>query len=207
MPVRLEQIGHSFQPEEWLFRNLNVALDQGTVIALVGPSGSGKSTLLSIIAGITKPSEGQVTGVRGRACWVLQNPYGSPKRTALDHVALPLLGAGQTRAMAEEGAHELLVRFGLAHVALREFQALSGGEAQRLMLARAIAARPALLLVDEPTAQLDRATAASVNRSIMQLATPEIVVVVATHDERTRDACTNALDLGNCPQAEVRPGH
>ena len=89
----------------------------------------------------------------------------------------------------------LLAQFELAHVARHQFRSLSGGEAQRLMLARAVAAAPQLLLIDEPTAQLDVVTAEKVNTAIGSMAAPERIILVATHDPRTRDSCTGLLDL------------
>ncbi|WP_431245417.1 ABC transporter ATP-binding protein [Leifsonia xyli] len=197
MRVNLVGVGHRFAPDlPWLFRDHNHSLESGRVYALVGPSGSGKSTLLSIIAGWLSPSEGAVDVPPGRRIgWVFQNPHGVPRRTARDHVALPLLATGASPAEADAGADGLLDRFGLSAVADRPFRQLSGGEAQRLMLARGIAAKPDLLLVDEPTAQLDHLTSGTVNRGIAQLATDGTIVVVATHDTGTRDACTDVIQL------------
>jgi ABC-type lipoprotein export system ATPase subunit len=129
--------------------------------------------------------------------WVLQNPHGVARRTALDHVVLPLLARGRTRRDAETQAEAILDRFALAAVADRQFRALSGGEAQRLMLARAVATAADLLLVDEPTAQLDLTTAATVNAVLAGIAQDDAIVVVATHDPHTRDACTRVLDLAD----------
>lgn len=87
-------------------------------------------------------------------------------------------------------------RFGLDRVANHRFSDLSGGEAQRLMLARAFVSHPSLMLVDEPTAQLDMHTAATVSDALMRIAQADtIVVVVSTHDPRTRDVCTDIIDL------------
>ena len=96
---------------------------------------------------------------------------------------------------ADADAKGLLKRFGLGEVAGQQFRRLSGGEAQRLMLARAIAARPQLLLIDEPTAQLDPSTAREVNHAISRLISPETIIVIATHDPETRDSCTDHVDL------------
>ncbi|WP_423923316.1 ATP-binding cassette domain-containing protein [Frigoribacterium sp. 2-23] len=196
MPVILSAVGHGFTDRP-LFSGVDARLDPGRVYSLSGPSGSGKSTLLGIIAGWTAPREGSVehidvTGIG----WVFQNPYGVSRRTALDHVALPFLARGDRRLDAEARADDLLVQFGLGHTRDRAFSALSGGEAQRLMLARGIAAEPDLLLVDEPTAQLDVHAATTVNSVLGELARQGTIVVVATHDPRTRDACTDHLDLG-----------
>lgn len=196
MPVTAHRLGHRFGDHPWLFRGIDLRLDPGRVYALTGPSGSGKSTLLAILAGWVRPSEGEVTStVTGRTSWVFQNPHGAPRRTALDHVALPLLARGMSTTEADRRATELIARVGLSAQVDRPFHVLSGGEAQRLMLARGMAAAPGLLLVDEPTAQLDTATGAEVNHAISVLATSGTVIVVATHDERTRAACTDHLDL------------
>lgn len=198
MQMSLVRLGHRFAEGPWLFRELSTELRAGHVYALTGPSGSGKSTLLSLLAGWEKPTEGRIERIDdGRVGWVFQNPHGIPRRTAVDHVAFPLLTQGLDVPQADKEARELLSRFGLAAVAERPFRALSGGEAQRLMLARGIAARPALFLVDEPTAQLDLRTADEVNTALARLATANTIVVVATHDDRTRDACTDHIDLRN----------
>jgi ABC-type lipoprotein export system ATPase subunit len=194
--VLLDDVGHRFGRQPFLFRGVSATLLPDRVYALVGPSGSGKSTLLSLLAGWLDPTEGRVvrTGV-SRVGWVFQNPHGVARRTALDHVVLPLLVQGVARRRARERGRDLLATFGLGDAADRAFAALSSGEAQRLMLARGIAARPELFLVDEPTAQLDAATAAQVSSTLTGLARSGTVVVVATHDAHTRAACTDTLDL------------
>lgn len=197
MSVTLRGVGHTWSAGAPLFEDLDVTFESGRVWALVGPSGSGKSTLLSVLAGMQTPSSGTVERAQGeRVVWVFQNPFGVAGRTALDHVALPRLAAGSSRRRADEDALALLDRFGLGSRAHARFSELSGGEAQRLMLARAVAARPGVMLVDEPTAQLDRLTAAEVNRTIGELAAEGAAVVVATHDHDTRAACDDVLDLG-----------
>jgi len=196
--VVLSGLGHRFPGTAWLFRGLDDALAPGEVVGLVGPSGSGKSTLLSIIAGWLAPTAGTVRreGIE-HTSWVFQNPHGVARRTALDHVALPLLAGGLSRSRAEARAHDVLAKFDLTDAAGRPFRDLSGGEAQRLMLARALAVGAGLLLVDEPTAQLDLATAATVNDVLARTASDGAIVVIATHDEHTREACTRIIDLGN----------
>ncbi len=196
MQVNLDAVGHRFGGGPWLFHGLTETLLPAHVYAVTGPSGSGKSTLLSLLAGWVRPAQGRIRSVGvDRVGWVFQNPHGVPGRTARDHVTLPLLARGLPPGPADEEAGNLLDRFGLVHVADQPFRSLSGGEAQRLMLARGLAARPGLFLVDEPTAQLDLATGAEVNRALQQVATAGTIVVVATHDSRTRDACTDHLDL------------
>ncbi|MEY9952300.1 ABC transporter ATP-binding protein [Leifsonia sp. EB34] len=195
MPVTFSGVTHSFDPGSPLFRPISHTFDAGTITGVVGPSGCGKSTLLAIAAGMIRPTAGSVTRPEGRSVWVFQNPHGVARRSALDHVSLPLLAGGRTRRAADEEARRLLADFGLADRAAVPFSALSGGEAQRLMLARAVAARPQLLLVDEPTAQLDRPMAAHVNAVVAGLARSGTAVVIATHDADTRRACDQVLEL------------
>ncbi|WEV53055.1 ABC transporter ATP-binding protein [Bifidobacterium sp. ESL0704] len=191
-----QHLGHRFGDGPWLFRNLDFVLRPGEAVGLCGPSGSGKSTLLSIVAGFAKPAEGSVerrnvSSVR----WVFQNPHGMPRRSALDHVVQPLLGRGYEREQAVDIAMGIMATFHLANLADRQFRELSGGEAQRLMLARAVASKPGLLLVDEPTAQLDQRTASDVDATLTGLATGDTIVVIATHDPNTRAACSRVIDL------------
>lgn len=198
MQVTTHDLSHHFEGHPELFSGMSVTFDPGHVYALVGPSGSGKSTLLGILAGWTTPTGGTVERTEIDAVsWVFQNPHGVSRRTALDHVVLPLLAQGHRRRTAEPLAQDFLARFDLAYAEDRLFRELSGGEAQRLMLARAIAVAPQLLLVDEPTAQLDLHTAASVSDALGAIADGNTIVVVATHDHRTRDACTDVIDLGD----------
>ena len=197
MPVTLDAVGHAWPNGTVLFQDVDRVFAEGTVTGVVGPSGSGKSTLLAILAGMLRPSHGTVVRPEGcRPLWVFQNPYGVARRRVLDHVALPFLAAGADRRTADAHALEVLDRFRLGHRAHARYAELSGGEAQRLVLARGIASGPDLMLVDEPTAQLDRVTAAEVNDAIGALAASGTVVVVATHDDDTRDACGSVLDLG-----------
>lgn len=201
--VLLHDVGHSFHASraghdgaDMLFHGLTRRLDAGHVYALIGPSGSGKSTLLSIIAGWIAPLEGSVERLHCEQLhWVQQNPHGVAYRSALDHVALPFIARGEPRETANRHALALLAAFGLESLAVRRFCDLSGGEAQRLMLARGIATASQLLLVDEPTAQLDRHTAMEVNDHLHALSQAGVIVVIATHDPDTRDACTDVIDL------------
>lgn len=194
--VRGTGLSHRFGANPALFTDLDLELHPGQVVGLCGPSGSGKSTLLSIIAGWERPTGGTLDRANiTRTCWVFQNPHGVPQRTAIDHVVLPLLAGHLSRSQAEDRALAILSQFNLVPVAGRPFRDLSGGEAQRLMLARAVARAPDLLLVDEPTAQLDQHTAATVNQTLAHVAQDNSIVVIATHDQATRAACTNVIDL------------
>lgn len=193
----LQEIGHRWSDGPPLFEGISALLLPGNVTALTGPSGSGKSTLLSIVAGWLVPTSGQIHRIRViQTHWVFQNPYGQPRRKTRDHVSYPFLARGSGRTEADREASELLGRFGLEDRGNQPFANLSGGEAQRLMLARAVATRPDLLLVDEPTAQLDRAAARTVNGVLAGLADAGAIVVVASHDADTIRACHDSIDLG-----------
>ncbi|MDN5558752.1 MAG: ATP-binding cassette domain-containing protein [Ruaniaceae bacterium] len=197
MRLTVAGVGHQFGDQPFLFRDLSAELISGRSYAVTGPSGSGKTTLLAILAGMISPSIGVVE--RPPACrfgWVFQNPHGVHQRSALDHVSLPFISRGLTRRAADSHAMELMEDFGLSHRARARFSELSGGEAQRLLLARGVAAAPDVLLVDEPTAQLDAVTSLGVNEALRATAGRDTVVVVATHDEGTRRACTDHIDLG-----------
>jgi len=198
MHVDFEDLGHRFGAHPFLFKGMNLTLLPGNTYAIIGPSGSGKSTLLGIIAGWIKPSTGKAirTGIE-RTSWVFQNPHGVPRRTALDHVVLPYLARGFTRDKAEVVARAQLATFELSEKASDPFENLSGGEAQRLMLARGLAANPQLLLVDEPTAQLDIHTADSVNHAISAIRAEGTIVVVATHDAQTARSCNAIVDMSD----------
>ena len=189
-------LGHQFPGQPALFADVSFELRPGALYGLVGPSGSGKSTLLSILSGGLRPSAGSIeaTGV-DRIGWIMQNPVGAPRRTALDQVVVPLLARGISRDEAEPRARELLDRFELAHVEAREFRRLSGGEAQRMCLARAAASDYDAILIDEPTAQLDRDTAHTIGEVIREMVSQERIVVLATHDELLRSRCDQVIQL------------
>lgn len=197
MRLDVESLAFGFSEEQMLFTDLSFTASGGELVAITGPSGSGKSTLLSIIAGWVSPVSGTVTSSRGaRVTWVFQNPVGVARRTALDHVVLPMLARGSGREAANLEALEVLERFSLVDASDRKFEELSGGQAQRLMLARAVATRPNILLIDEPTAQLDPMSSATVARSIGQVVQDDCIAIVATHDPLLAEQAGRVISLG-----------
>jgi lipoprotein-releasing system ATP-binding protein len=195
--VDLDRLGHRFGvTEPWLFRDLSTRLSAGTVTAVVGPSGTGKSTLLSILAGTIQPAEGRISfDVARSTARVSQSAHGVPGRAVIDHITLPFLARGSSRADAEVRASDIAEAFGLRGLVDRPYQQLSGGEAQRLMLARAVAMNANLILADEPTASLDASSATGVISVLQQLAGGGATVIVATHDSRARGVCDATIDL------------
>jgi predicted ABC-type transport system involved in lysophospholipase L1 biosynthesis ATPase subunit len=161
-------------------------------IALVGPSGSGKSTLLHLMAGLDSPTVGTVEwpaiGPRaalrpGPVAVIFQGPSLLPPLTVRENVALPLVLGGAADAEARAGADAALAGLALEALAEKLPDEISGGQAQRVAVARALAGRPRLILADEPTGQLDRANAVAVTDLLLAAAEHGgAALVVATHD-------------------------
>jgi putative ABC transport system ATP-binding protein len=161
-------------------------------VALTGPSGSGKSTLLHLLAGLDMPTGGTIAwpgldgspeGRPGLIGMVFQGPSLLPPLDVTENVALPLLLAGCQEAQARERAAAALHDVGLDELAARLPEELSGGQAQRVAVARALASRPRVILADEPTGQLDSAHAAQVAGLLLEAATLlGAALVLSTHD-------------------------
>ncbi len=167
-------------------------IGSGARIALVGPSGSGKTTLLHILGGLDKPTSGRIEWpglgpfeeLRPRNIgFVFQSPSLFPALTAAQNVSLPMILAG-AQDVAERTAASILEAFGLGELADKLPEELSGGQAQRVAMARALAIRPKLILADEPTGQLDSVTAQLFFDTVLErIENTESALVVATHDE------------------------
>lgn len=164
----------------------------GDRIALVGPSGSGKSTLLHLLAGLDDPTVGSITwpalGDRaslrpGPVGVVFQGPSLLPPLDVFENVALPLLLLGADWETAAVGARGALARLGLEELAAKLPEELSGGQAQRVAVARVLAGAPRLILADEPTGQLDHVSGAQVIDVLIDAAVAtSAALVVSTHD-------------------------
>jgi len=184
----------------------------GETLAIVGASGSGKTTLLQILGGLDRPSGGRVRiagqdmaslseaqrgALRNRALgFVYQFHHLLPDFSAIENVVLPQLVRDATRAEAQQRAESLLGVLGLAERLTHRPSKLSGGEQQRVAVARALANRPALVLADEPTGNLDEATADIVFAEFLRLVRDEgSAALVATHNERIAAKMDRALRL------------
>ena len=184
-------------------KDVNMHVASGEVVGLVGPSGSGKSTLLKCLGAIIEPTSGRMTlGQeiiyddgwkisdlrtlrRDKIGFVFQAPYLIPFLDVADNVALLPMLAGQTNAVARARAHELLDALEVGHRAQAQPSQLSGGEQQRVSIARALANRPPVILADEPTAPLDSERALGVMRILNQMALQyHAAIIVVTHDEK-----------------------
>ncbi|MEE8451037.1 MAG: ABC transporter ATP-binding protein [Thermoguttaceae bacterium] len=181
-------------------------------LAIVGPSGSGKSTLLSIIGTLERPTAGRVlldgqdlaelgerdlAALRNRRIgFVFQEHHLLPQCSVLENVLIPTVADGPTTAESLDRAKMLLDRVGLSDRSDHRPGELSGGERQRTALARALINRPALLLADEPTGNLDRTTAADVGQLLLQLQQQEqMMLIIVTHSERLAAMMGRQLEL------------
>jgi tungstate transport system ATP-binding protein len=164
--------------------DINLHIEQGERVALIGANGCGKSTLLRLLHGLVQPSSGalQRDDSVGHAM-VFQRPY-LMRTTAQNNVALGLWLRGQGWTAAQRAAADALQRFGLAEQALRPARKLSGGQQQRVALARAWALQPRVLLLDEPTSSLDPHAKREVEALIQQIAVrdPAMTLVFASHN-------------------------
>lgn len=191
---------------------LNLSLAAGERVAILGPSGSGKSTLLHCLAGLDDPDRGSVevaghrlTGVGSETRAALRSRYMGfvyqshhllPEFSAVENVAMPLRISGAGRRDAEAQAAALLGRVGLAERLDHRPSALSGGERQRVAVARALVNRPAVILADEPTGNLDRDNAERIFELLVELSeASNTAMLVVTHDLSLCDRMHRSVEL------------
>jgi len=181
-------------------RGVSLTVEAGEYVAIVGPSGCGKSTLLQLAGGLDAPTSGtiELMGTRldalsdraltrlrlERLGFVFQRFHLLPVLTAAENIELPMAEAGVSRGERRARAAELLGYVGLAHRVRHRATELSGGEMQRVAIARALANRPALVLADEPTGELDAATGREILTLFRRLNRDGMTLLVVTHDER-----------------------
>lgn len=229
--MRIELIGlsKSFSRGVIVLKPLDFCADVST-LAIIGPSGDGKSTLLRILGGLLSPTAGrlivdheEVTGEEGvllthrrRIGFVFQQGGLFKHMTAMQNITVPLIKVhGLTQGAAEARGMELLTRFGLGRAADKKPAALSGGEQQRIAIARAIAPKPKMLLLDEPTSALDPEYTTEVLDMINELKQEGMDFIIVTHEMGfARSACEKAaflyagqlLEYGDSEQLFANPG-
>jgi lipoprotein-releasing system ATP-binding protein len=215
LPLRLDRVTRIYKQagrELVVFRDISLALQPGEVVALVGQSGAGKSSLLHIAGLLEAPTSGEVT-IEGEAAsqlperrrteirrnalgFVYQFHHLLPEFTAEENVAMPRRIAGASREEAAAEAKRLLGLVGLAERMDHRPAQLSGGEQQRVAMARALANRPRVLLADEPTGNLDTRTADGVFEMLIQLVRSEgLSALIATHNYELSNKMDRTLQL------------
>ena len=184
-------------------KDVNMKVAPGEVVGLIGPSGSGKSTLLKCLGAVIEPTSGKMmlgdktiynnkwhvkdlrALRRDKIGFVFQAPYLIPFLDVTDNVALPSMLAGKTNKQARKHALELLTELDVAHRAKAIPSELSGGEQQRVAIARGLINHPPVILADEPTAPLDSERALAVIKILNEMAQKfETAIIVVTHDEK-----------------------
>lgn len=218
LAISCRQLCKSFQQGDQSIRvldDLEFSLSAGEMVAILGQSGSGKSTLLNLIGGLDDPDSGEIW-IRGERIdalnedqraelrnrhlgFVYQFHHLLPEFSALENVMMPLLmRSGKKLRDCRESATRLLEEVGLGHRLEHRPAALSGGERQRVAIARALSTSPACVLMDEPTGNLDSATAENVISLMMQLRlSVDTAFVIVTHDRQLADQMDSTYELSS----------
>ena len=181
-----------------VLRGVTFAANAGESIAITGASGSGKSTLLHLLGGLETPDHGSITldGHRKEIGFIFQFHYLLPDLSAVENVALPLLIARWKKRRAFDRALELLRKTGLGDRAEHPIAHLSGGEQQRVAVARALITEPKLLLADEPTGNLDDAISEQIGQTLIDYAHEHsAITITATHSASLAGMCDRSLRL------------
>jgi putative ABC transport system ATP-binding protein len=202
---------HPGSPPVVALRSVTVSIGPGEFVAITGPSGSGKSTLLAIAGTLERPTSGTVrvagdavqdlpdhslSGIRATAIgFVFQQFFLIPTLTTLDNVATGLLYRGMPAAQRRRAAAQALEQVGLAHRAHHRPGELSGGECQRAAIARALVGKPAVILADEPTGNLDTTSGAGIIALLTSLNAGGTSIVVVTHNPEIADAVPRTIRL------------
>jgi cell division transport system ATP-binding protein len=208
--IEFQTVSKKYSPDAYALRDVTLNIAKGELVYLAGPSGAGKSTLLKMIAAIERPSVGRVIVngheisnlkrasvpfLRRNLGLIFQQQRLLNDRNILANVMLSLLVTGAAPAQAEQRARAALDKVGLLDRARAYPLELSGGEQQRVAVARAIVNRPQIILADEPTANLDRAAADKVLDALRAFHSVGVTCMISTHDEQVLDSAARVIRL------------
>ena len=208
--IEFQSVSKQYSHDAYALRDVSLNIAKGELVYLAGPSGAGMSTLMKMVAAVERPSSGKVL-VNGQDIGRI-NKAGIPflrrnlglifqqqrllnDRHILANVMLPLLVTGAQKGQAEQRARAALDKVGLADRAKAMPLELSGGEQQRVAVARAIVNRPQIILADEPTANLDRVAADKVIDALRAFHAAGVTCVISTHDEQVLDTAGRVIRL------------
>jgi len=212
--ISFDRVSLEYQPERFALQDVTFSLEPGSFTYLTGHSGAGKSSLLKLIAQLERPTVGeifagsirysqlrkrQIPALRQQMGIIFQDNQLLNDRTVFDNVAFPLIIGGYKFADIEKRVNAALTKVGLIDKAADQPLSLSGGEQQRVGIARAVVARPKILLADEPTGNLDAEISAEIMQLLMQFNASGVTVLIATHDE-------GLLNTFNFPRLILKQG-
>ncbi|MEO7495580.1 MAG: ATP-binding cassette domain-containing protein [Massilia sp.] len=208
--IEFQSVTKQYSADATALRAMSLGVAKGELVYLAGPSGAGKSTILKLIAAMERPTSGSVLVngqdigklrksslpfLRRNLGLIFQQQRLLTDRNVLANTMLPLLVTGAARAEAEQRARAALDKVGLLDRAGAHPLELSGGEQQRVAIARAIVNRPQIILADEPTANLDRASANKVLDALRAFHGAGVTCVISTHDEQVLDSGARVIRL------------
>ncbi len=208
--IQFQNVSRLYPGDITALSDVTLSIEQGELVFLSGPSGAGKSTLLKLIAAIERPSSGTLTvngqdignlnraGIpflRRNLGLILQQQTLLNDRSVLSNVMLPMLVVGTAKSEAESRARAALEKLGMQDRILSMPLALSGGEQQRVEIARAIVNRPQIILADEPTTNLDRESATKVLDALVAFQEAGVTCIISTHDDKFLHRASRVLYL------------
>jgi putative ABC transport system ATP-binding protein len=221
--IELHAIGKTYRMgsiELVALADINLHIERNEYVALIGPSGSGKSTMMNVLGCLDVPTTGTYTldgeavvglsanrlaRLRNRKIgFIFQSYYLMPRMTILDNVAQPLIYRGLAPAIRRARAYAALARVGLQARVLHKPNELSGGQRQRVAIARALVGRPEVLLADEPTGNLDSATASEIMTLFDDLHRDGMTIIIVTHDPTIAAHCRRLVRLHDSRIVEDR---